>query len=388
MTSHLDDGTIQELLDGEVPSTALPPLQAHLAGCAECRARLELARAMMAEADELIELLDAPATPAQPTPVAVPAPRAASRPWIRRLAWAASLVIAVGAGWYARGDVQRVLPATETLVPPTAEPIVTVVPPVTQEMSTTAPTARAAAPVAPAPTTKPAEAEAAEKLANRDVPERRARAESAQELAPAATARTADAVPPGAASGGGLPVVRPAAAAPLRGNRTDLVPRDQVATKQLLGSVEMTDTLAIRIVAIRSVLQSLLGGLDRSAGGEISMICVAFTPSEMVGVRPVDVDGDALAPEVLAALPDGPLPFRPASACTTSSNAPSPVIEAATGRPALELLVGAVRIGAADRATVGLQWRQHGRSGGGYRCEVARREGVWVATSCRGTWIS
>jgi hypothetical protein len=31
MTSHLDDGTIQELLDGEVHSSALPPLQEHLA---------------------------------------------------------------------------------------------------------------------------------------------------------------------------------------------------------------------------------------------------------------------------------------------------------------------------------------------------------------------
>ena len=100
MTSHLDDGTIQELLDGEIHSSALPPIQSHLAACAECRARLEAARVFMTEADELIEMLDEPvaATPA----VVIPLPRRSTQPWTRRLAWAASLVIAVGAGWYSR----------------------------------------------------------------------------------------------------------------------------------------------------------------------------------------------------------------------------------------------------------------------------------------------
>lgn len=393
MTSHLDDGIIQELLDGEVPSTALPPLQAHLAACAECRARLELARAMMAEADDLIELLDEPASPVQAPPVALPARRAGSRPWLRQLAWAASVVVAVGAGWYARGDVERVLPAPIAVPVVTTEPVVSNTAP--SEAAGAAPTAVTPPAAAVMAQTKPA-AENATKTA-RDVAAAESRAEAAQ-----VTAAAPPAVPvaptqaeagrraPAAAMGGGLPV---GVAVRERGNRTDLVARDQVAAKQRLDVAVMTDTLAIRIAAMRSVLESYFGSLDPSAGGEISVICVAFSASQDVGTVPVGSrDGD-LSAETLAMLPKAPRPFRPASACTTSSVSPMPVIEAATGRPALELLVGEVRIGAVrigtpETATVGVQLRQHGRSGGGYRCEVVRRGEAWVMTACRGTWVS
>ena len=39
MTSHLDDGTIHELIDGEIASTALGPIRDHLAAC-ECSGRI------------------------------------------------------------------------------------------------------------------------------------------------------------------------------------------------------------------------------------------------------------------------------------------------------------------------------------------------------------
>jgi hypothetical protein len=388
MTSHLDDGTIQELLDGEVPSTVLPPLQAHLAACAECRARLELARAMMAEADELIELLDEPAAPVQAAPAALPARRIASRPWIRQLAWAASVVIAVGAGWYARGDVERVLPAPIAVPVTTTEAVVSNTAP--NEASEAAPTPVTPPAAAVVAQTKPAAENAAETARNVAAAESRAEAAQVAAAAPPAVAvapAQAEAIrrAPAEAMGGGLPV---GGAVRERGNRTDLVARDQVATKQLIDATVMTDTLAIRIAAIRSVLESVFGSLDPSAGGDISVICVTFSASQRVGTTPVDGGGDDLGVGVIAALPAGPRPFRPGSACTTSSVSPMPVIEAATGRPALEMLVGEARIGAAEKATVGVQWRQHGRSGGGYRCELARREGVWVATSCRGTWVS
>ncbi|HQW65676.1 MAG TPA: hypothetical protein PLJ23_01485 [Gemmatimonadales bacterium] len=389
MTSHLDDGTIQELLDGEVPSTVLPPLQAHLAACAECRARLELARAMMAEADELIELLDEPAAPVQAPPVALPAPRAASRPWVRQLAWAASVVVAVGAGWYARGDVERVLPAPIAVPVTTTEAVVSSAAP--SEASGAAPTPVTPPAAAVVAQTKPAAQNTTEMA--RDLAAAESRAEKSQVMAappPAAADTSRQRLAPTATMGGGLPVT---GAMRERGARTDLVARDQVATKQLLDVAVMTDTLAIRIAAMRSVLESYFGSLDPSAGGEISVICVAFSASQDVGTVPVGSrDGD-LSAETLAMLPKAPRPFRPGSACTTSSVSPMPVIEAATGRPALELLVGEVRIGAVrigtpETATVGVQLRHHGRSGGGYRCEVVRREGGWVATSCRGTWVS
>src|SRR5512147_2274115 len=54
---HLDTGLIHALLDGEIPSTELPPLQSHLARCAECRGRVDTERALLEEAVVLIDQL-------------------------------------------------------------------------------------------------------------------------------------------------------------------------------------------------------------------------------------------------------------------------------------------------------------------------------------------
>ncbi len=99
MTSHLEEGVFQELLDGEIPSSELPPIQAHLAGCAECRTRLEEARVIGAEADRLIEAIDLP--PAS-RPAATRLPPVRRRRWVRNLAWAATVIIAAGVGYRAR----------------------------------------------------------------------------------------------------------------------------------------------------------------------------------------------------------------------------------------------------------------------------------------------
>ncbi len=107
MTSHLDEGQIQELIDGEIPSSALPPIQAHLAACAECRARLDEARTIGSEADRLIETID-PDPPPRQVPYIGPA---APKRWMRAVAWAATVVIAAGVGYLARGT------ATELSVP-------------------------------------------------------------------------------------------------------------------------------------------------------------------------------------------------------------------------------------------------------------------------------
>lgn len=104
---HLDDGMIHELLDGEIPSRDLPPITAHLAACAECRARLEQAQALMAEADELIETLDLPQAETTPAVAHLVDSRRPVR-WVRPLAWAASLVIAAAGGYAARGSLQLV----------------------------------------------------------------------------------------------------------------------------------------------------------------------------------------------------------------------------------------------------------------------------------------
>lgn len=125
--SHVDDGLLHAYLDGalhaEDPAEA-ERVERHLAVCDDCRARLEAARGLRAEADALLEgatpaELDMPPfetiaarAAARATEAGVPGPdRATDRVAPRRprrfvvtrtLAWAASIVIALGMGWWAR----------------------------------------------------------------------------------------------------------------------------------------------------------------------------------------------------------------------------------------------------------------------------------------------
>lgn len=106
--SHLDVGLMHELLDGEIPSSELAPIQAHLASCAECRAKFDEERALLAGTDELIELIEVPvATKSVEEPPAAPRRRLA---WVRDLAWAASILLAVGVGYAVRGSAPGIAP--------------------------------------------------------------------------------------------------------------------------------------------------------------------------------------------------------------------------------------------------------------------------------------
>ncbi len=98
--SHLDEGTLTALFDGELAAEARQQAERHLADCADCRRQYEEIRGFAGEAEALVESL-------QPAPVPAPgqAARAArTRPgWerYRPLAWAATLVLAAGLGWSA-----------------------------------------------------------------------------------------------------------------------------------------------------------------------------------------------------------------------------------------------------------------------------------------------
>src|SRR5262249_12971352 len=52
--SHLDEGTLHALLDGELGNTELMEIEAHLAGCSACSTRLRTAREFLEEADRLV----------------------------------------------------------------------------------------------------------------------------------------------------------------------------------------------------------------------------------------------------------------------------------------------------------------------------------------------
>jgi putative zinc finger protein len=110
--SHLEDGTLHALLDGEIPSAELAPIEAHLLSCTECRARLEAERAIQGEADGLVETLEAPAAAVA---ASLPPPGARARPsrrWVRDVAWAATVLLAAGLGYASRG-VRSAAPASQ-----------------------------------------------------------------------------------------------------------------------------------------------------------------------------------------------------------------------------------------------------------------------------------
>jgi hypothetical protein len=140
--SHLDEGTLHALLDGELETHEVAEIQAHLGSCSSCGLRLREVKEFYAEADRLIASVDIEATapmsagrvtpvPSGPQPDQAPRreptprpqPAAAPSKWepwnepppvllvpdnesaaerrmqrMRRVGWAAILVVIVGAG--------------------------------------------------------------------------------------------------------------------------------------------------------------------------------------------------------------------------------------------------------------------------------------------------
>jgi hypothetical protein len=123
--SHVDEGTLHAYLDGELEGIqpgATATLEAHLAGCEECRARLEDARRVRERASRILEQAGAPPVDVPPFDVVLrrargahSAPGAAGpgrrRPFLP-LAWAASIALALLGGWWAHDMARRTPPAT------------------------------------------------------------------------------------------------------------------------------------------------------------------------------------------------------------------------------------------------------------------------------------
>ena len=121
--SHRDEGQMNALLDGELDAEERHEIERHLAVCAECARRMMEVREFFGEADALIGKLEVPVStrpvmlptsiPKHPVgpallpdgPPAAPdaAPISTRLSRYRQVAWAASVVLAVGLGYFASG---------------------------------------------------------------------------------------------------------------------------------------------------------------------------------------------------------------------------------------------------------------------------------------------
>jgi hypothetical protein len=133
--SHLDEGTLHALLDGELDLHEVKEIQAHIGSCAACGTRLREVKEFHGDADRLVGILELPTTPSRRTGPADPAPgrfgdspvdrrrTPRDRPRVsgpfneppplllpensgyqrggllRRMRWAALLLVTVGAGY-------------------------------------------------------------------------------------------------------------------------------------------------------------------------------------------------------------------------------------------------------------------------------------------------
>lgn len=100
--SHVDDGTLHAYLDGELSPVERARLETHLAECTACRGRLDEERALIERAGQLLGLATPPERAIPPLhQLRHPRPRMR---WRVPVAWAATVVLAIAAGWYARGS--------------------------------------------------------------------------------------------------------------------------------------------------------------------------------------------------------------------------------------------------------------------------------------------
>lgn len=107
--SHVDEGVLHAYLDAELPAAERAAVEAHVAQCADCHARLAEERALVARASEVLGFA---APRERPAPSFDQVGRRQRRsPWHVRMpvAWAASIALALGVGYY--------MHAPDTVVP-------------------------------------------------------------------------------------------------------------------------------------------------------------------------------------------------------------------------------------------------------------------------------
>lgn len=108
---HVDEGALHAYLDGALdalPASEAARVREHVASCPACGARLEEERALRAEAEAILSGAAPEVGPLPPfeelRAMALARRRTGSGGRLQRLSWAATIVLAMGAGWMLRGS--------------------------------------------------------------------------------------------------------------------------------------------------------------------------------------------------------------------------------------------------------------------------------------------
>ena len=165
--SHVDEGTLHAYLDGELPSTERAALDAHLAQCVTCRAALNDEQALLERASALL----GSARPAERDAPPFEQIRRTSRrsAWHVRtpVAWAASIALALGLGYYLRNPSAGTVPPTPAqTVAIAADRAISAPPAAAREEKAAAPTRRQQRADEPARNTESANVDSARGVAS------------------------------------------------------------------------------------------------------------------------------------------------------------------------------------------------------------------------------
>jgi hypothetical protein len=164
--SHVDEGTLHAYLDGELSPDERQAVENHLSQCATCRASLAEERALLERASAVLGAARPLARPAPPFEQV----RRASKPspWrVRRsIAWAASIVLAIGLGYSLRDSVAPEAPDRYALYDRRDAPAEQRQPATAEQERPVRPTARR-----PEPAAAPFVAPAADKVARQRDPD-------------------------------------------------------------------------------------------------------------------------------------------------------------------------------------------------------------------------
>ena len=104
--SHVDDGTLNALVDGELDAHQRAPVELHLAACGDCARRVAEATALAQQVTSLLTTLDVSVPPVRRMPAPMPTEAPVTRPparrspiTLRRVAMAASVLLVAGVSY-------------------------------------------------------------------------------------------------------------------------------------------------------------------------------------------------------------------------------------------------------------------------------------------------